>query len=185
MKVHLMHPDRDLDLEQPLPANAEALIQDLELETLLNAMARGDDYLRELARKCLLLGLTEPEAIRYRQRILGDCLEQPAIVRQIAKTLSLTTTTVASLVASKVKSVVLSVSTTTVAAMTAVLQVSTGGGDLLHQDYLKNYYASVRLRKAHASDALNALAAAFAADDITDQEFAAAIAALYGDNPNG
>jgi hypothetical protein len=46
-------------------------------------MARGDDYLRELARKCLLLGLTEPEAIRYRQRILGDCLEQPAIVRQI------------------------------------------------------------------------------------------------------
>jgi hypothetical protein len=109
----------------------------------------------------------------------------PAIVRQIAKTLSLTTTTVASLVASKVKSVVLSVSTTTVAAMTAVLQVSTGGGDLLHQDYLKNYYAAVRLRKAHASDALNALAAAFAADDITDQEFAAAIAALYGDNPNG
>ena len=83
MKVYLTHRDRDLELEQPLPANAEALIQDLELDTLLDAMARGDDYLRELARKCLLLGLTEPEAIRYRQRILGDCLEQPAIVRQI------------------------------------------------------------------------------------------------------
>jgi DNA mismatch repair ATPase MutS len=83
MKVFLMHRERDLDLEQPLPANAEALIQDLELDTLLDAMARGDDYLRELARKCLLLGLTEPEAIRYRQRNLDDCLEQPAIVREM------------------------------------------------------------------------------------------------------
>jgi len=83
MKVYLMHRDCDLDLEQPLPANAEALIQDLELDTLLDAMARGDEYLRELARKCLLLGLGDPEAILYRQRILGDCLEQPAIVRQM------------------------------------------------------------------------------------------------------
>jgi DNA mismatch repair ATPase MutS len=83
MKVYLMHPDRDLDLEQPLPANAEALIQDLELDTLLDAMARGDDYLRELATKCLLSSLTDPEAILYRQRILGDCLEQAPIVRQL------------------------------------------------------------------------------------------------------
>jgi hypothetical protein len=46
-------------------------------------MARGDDYLRELASKCLLLSLSDPEAIRYRQRVLADCLEQPAIVRQM------------------------------------------------------------------------------------------------------
>ena len=78
-----MHPDRDLDLEQPLPANAEALIQDLELDTLLDTMARGDEYLRELATNCLLSSLTDPEAILYRQRILGDCLEQAAIIRQL------------------------------------------------------------------------------------------------------
>ena len=83
MKVYLMHPDRDLDLEPPLPANAESLIQDLELDTLLDAMARGDEYLRELATKCLLSSLTEPEAILFRQRILRDCLEHPAIVRQL------------------------------------------------------------------------------------------------------
>jgi DNA mismatch repair ATPase MutS len=83
MKVYLMHPDRDLDLEQPLPANAEALIQDLELDTLFDAMARGDNYLRDLARTCLLLSLTDPEAIRYRQRILSDCLQQPAIAREL------------------------------------------------------------------------------------------------------
>ena len=83
MKVYLMHPDRDLDLEQPLPANAEALIQDLELDTLFDAMARGDNYLRELTRTCLLLSVTDPEAIRYRQHILSDCLQQPAIVREL------------------------------------------------------------------------------------------------------
>jgi DNA mismatch repair ATPase MutS len=83
MKVYLMHPDRDLDLEQPLPANTGALSQDLELDTLLDAMARGDEYLSELATNCLLSSLTDPEAILYRQRILGDCLEQAAIVRQL------------------------------------------------------------------------------------------------------
>jgi hypothetical protein len=82
MKVYLMHRDRDLDLEPPLPANAEALIQDLELDTLLDAMARGDDYLRELARKCLLSGLTDPDAIRYRQHILADCLQQTGAGRK-------------------------------------------------------------------------------------------------------
>jgi hypothetical protein len=78
-----MYRDRDMDLGRDLPASAEALTQDLELDTLFNAMARGDEYLRELANRCLLSGLTEPEAILYRQRVLADCLEHPAIVRQV------------------------------------------------------------------------------------------------------
>jgi hypothetical protein len=83
MKAYLMHRERDLDLEQPLPANAEALKQDLELATLFEAMAGGDGYLRELVEKAFLLSLTEPEAIRYRQEALRDCLERPAIVREL------------------------------------------------------------------------------------------------------
>jgi DNA mismatch repair ATPase MutS len=83
MKVFLMHRDCDLDLEQPLPASADALIQDLELDTVLDAMARGDHYLREVAKQSLLSGLADPEAIRYRQHVLGDCLQQPEIVRQM------------------------------------------------------------------------------------------------------
>jgi DNA mismatch repair ATPase MutS len=83
MKAYLMHRDRDLDLEQPPPANAEALKQDLELTTLFDAMARGDEYLRRLVEKAFLLSLTEPESIRYRQEALGDCLERPAIVREL------------------------------------------------------------------------------------------------------
>jgi len=83
MKAYLMYRDRDLDLEQPPPVNAEALKQDLELTTLFDAMARGDGYLRELVETAFLSSLTDPEAIRYRQAIVADCLEQPAVVREL------------------------------------------------------------------------------------------------------
>ena len=83
MKAYLMHRDSDLDLEQPLPINAEALKQDLELPTLFDAMARGDAYLRELVERVVLSSLGDPESIRYRQEVLGDCLERAAIVRAL------------------------------------------------------------------------------------------------------
>jgi DNA mismatch repair ATPase MutS len=83
MKAYLMHRERDLDLEQPLPANAEALEQDLELTTLFDAMARGHKYLRELVEKAFLSSLTDPEAIGYRQAVLGDCLKRPGVVREL------------------------------------------------------------------------------------------------------
>jgi DNA mismatch repair ATPase MutS len=83
MKAHLMHRDQDFDLRQPLPPNEQALTQDLELDTLLDAMASGDDFLREVARKAVLSSLHDPEAIVYRQQVLQDCLDQPAIVREI------------------------------------------------------------------------------------------------------
>jgi DNA mismatch repair ATPase MutS len=83
MKAYLMYRGRDVDLEAPLPEQAGALERDLELATLLDAMARGDAYLRELAERALLTSLEDSEAIRYRQRILADCLRQPAILRQL------------------------------------------------------------------------------------------------------
>jgi hypothetical protein len=78
-----MHPARDVDPDEPLIANADTLIQDLDVGALLDAMARGDQYLRTVAERCILLGLQEPDAIRYRQRILADCLEQPVVVRDL------------------------------------------------------------------------------------------------------
>jgi len=83
MKAYLMHSERDLDLEQPRPVNAEVLEQDLELGTLFDAMARGDEYLRELVEKVLFASLTDPEAIEYRLAALRDCLEQPQVVREL------------------------------------------------------------------------------------------------------
>lgn len=106
MKVFLMYKDRDFgpregllpdddDLQRPswrplrtaaaeqLPPAVAALSKDLELETLLGAMAAGDDYLLLVARKAVLASLQEPEMILYRQQILADCLERPDLVRQM------------------------------------------------------------------------------------------------------
>jgi hypothetical protein len=78
-----MHPGQDFDLTGDLPPNAAILSQDLELGTLLLAMADGDTFVHEMAERALLLSLTDPTAIGYRQRILADCLAQPAAVREL------------------------------------------------------------------------------------------------------
>jgi len=95
MKVFLMYPDRDFGPVQEssyqqrlVPklklASAEpALIQDLELNTLWNAMAQGDEFLFEVAKQAAVSSLDAPNVIRYRQEILKDCLKHPDIVRQI------------------------------------------------------------------------------------------------------
>jgi MutS domain V len=83
MKAFLLHAAQDVDLQRELPPHHEALTRDLELETLFAAMAGGDQFLYEVAERAVLSSLTDPEAIRYRQRVLGDCLQQPAIVREL------------------------------------------------------------------------------------------------------
>jgi len=59
------------------------LIQDLELDTLWAAMAAGDEFLYETAKRAVLSSLDEPWEIRYRQNVLADCLEHPEVVRQL------------------------------------------------------------------------------------------------------
>jgi hypothetical protein len=63
--------------------NDAVLTQDLELETLWTAMANGDEFLFETAKRAVLSSLTDPDAIVYRQQVLADCLEHPEIVRQL------------------------------------------------------------------------------------------------------
>jgi MutS domain V len=82
MKAHLMFRDRDFDPKAPLPAQAPALVKDLELEVPFAAMAGGDPFVLEIARRAVLTGVDTPEGIRHRQEILRDCLEHPDIVRQ-------------------------------------------------------------------------------------------------------
>ena len=83
MKVHLLYEDRDFDFSAALPAGHEDLIADLELTTLLQAMAAGDGFVLDVSTKVLLTGLQEPAAIRYRQRVLADCLAQPEVIREM------------------------------------------------------------------------------------------------------
>ncbi|MGC1757369.1 MAG: hypothetical protein WA805_30095, partial [Trebonia sp.] len=83
MKVHLLYEDQDFDFAAGLPPGHEELIQDLELTTLLQAMAAGDKFLTGVSQQVLLACLRDPEAIRYRQRVLADCLAQPEVIRQM------------------------------------------------------------------------------------------------------
>jgi len=83
MKAFLLHQDKDFDLQQALPSNAQALIQDLELNTLLLAMARNDKFLYDIAQRVILSASTKLDTIRYRQDILKDCLKNPSVIRQI------------------------------------------------------------------------------------------------------
>jgi DNA mismatch repair ATPase MutS len=83
VKAHLLYSGRDFDFAAPLPPGHEDLVKDLELAILLQAMAAGDKFLYETSEKVLLTCLPDPEAIRYRQQVLADCLAQPAVIRQI------------------------------------------------------------------------------------------------------
>jgi DNA mismatch repair ATPase MutS len=84
MKAYLMYRERDFDVQQQLPPYHQALMQDLELQTLFNAMALGDKFLVEVARKAVLSGFqSDLTTIHYRQHILKDCLKNPAIVKDI------------------------------------------------------------------------------------------------------
>lgn len=83
MRVFLMHRDQDFDLQQPLLIQEPALAQDLELETLFSAMAGGDRFLFDVAKKAIFSGLVDLDTILYRQAILQDCLKHPAVIRDI------------------------------------------------------------------------------------------------------
>jgi len=99
MKAHLLYRDRDFSLQQgslatqpyrkvetrpKLLPNEDALIQDLELNTLFNAMAGGDSFLLEAARQAVLSGLQDDvETIWYRQTVLKDTLKNLSVVGSI------------------------------------------------------------------------------------------------------
>jgi DNA mismatch repair ATPase MutS len=83
MKAHLLHPDQDFDFAADLPPASADLIQDLELDTVLAAMAAGDKFLYEISAKVMLASLTDVPAIRHRQDVLTDCIAEPDVIRQL------------------------------------------------------------------------------------------------------
>lgn len=83
MKAFLMYQDRDFNLQSALPWNERDLAQDLELETLLRAMSQEDEFLYKVARTALLTGCGDQEAVKYRQAVLRDCLDNPEAVRSL------------------------------------------------------------------------------------------------------
>lgn len=84
MKAFLLYKSRDFDLQRALPPNEQRLVQDLELDTLFDAMSGGDKFVRDVVRKAVLTGPSETvETVRYRQAALIDCLENDDLIREM------------------------------------------------------------------------------------------------------
>lgn len=82
MKAHLLYPDRDF-AERELTAADKILMQDLELATIIAAMAGGDELIEETAKTVLFTGLKDTSDILYRQAVLQDCIKNPETVREM------------------------------------------------------------------------------------------------------
>jgi len=85
MKAFLMYPDKDFDFQRKPLWNEADLIQDLEVETLLKAMALGDKFLYESIRITILFTENDVKAIIYRQNVVKDCVRNPSVVRDLYK----------------------------------------------------------------------------------------------------
>ncbi len=83
MKVFLMYRDQDFEPKRQLPPQGAALTEDLELDTLFHAMAGGDPFLFEMAKQAVFSGSGDLDTIRYRQAVLQDCLNNPAVIRDL------------------------------------------------------------------------------------------------------
>jgi hypothetical protein len=82
MKAFLLFRDRDFDFGQTPAWSEKTLIPDLALDTLFSAMASGDEFLLPVAESIILCSLdNDLDTVLYRQRILQDCLKNPAVVR--------------------------------------------------------------------------------------------------------
>lgn len=83
MRVHLMSPDDDFDPTREPPRYAEDLVQDLQLNPLLDAMAAGDEFVREMCLAAILAGCTSPAQVEYRHQVLADCAANREVATEL------------------------------------------------------------------------------------------------------
>ena len=83
MKAFLLFKNRDFRPESPPAPNWEALMRDLDLRMLLDAMSGDDELIFKVASTTLLAPKSDIETILYRQSILADCLKNEPVVRSI------------------------------------------------------------------------------------------------------
>ncbi len=83
MKVALLLPEGCPKPESVPSFARDALKRDLELDTILNAVSIGDDFILEAMTEALLSPLTKPELIEYRHEVLRDAEAHTEEVRAI------------------------------------------------------------------------------------------------------
>ncbi len=83
MNPFLMYKDKDFDLNKELCSNADILIDDLELDTLFEAISSGDEYIKNVAKVAMLTNLKNIEEIKYRQEVLKDTINNFEVINEI------------------------------------------------------------------------------------------------------
>ncbi len=84
MQTFLLYKNKNAERDCELPPDYQILTNDLELDTLFDVMAGNDDFIFEITKKTILTGTgNDIDTIKYRQSILQDCLNNPAIIREM------------------------------------------------------------------------------------------------------
>ncbi len=83
MKAHLLFADKDPEQTAELPRHSADLRRDLDLDTIVDAMAAGDDLVRDVCLRCFLADPIDIPDVRYRQQILRDVLAHPEQARAL------------------------------------------------------------------------------------------------------
>lgn len=84
MNARLMYRDRDFDLSRTLQPHQADVKNDLELDTLLKAMAGDDGLIYDVAQAALMGGVdNDADTVRYRQALLMDAIRNPDVVREL------------------------------------------------------------------------------------------------------
>jgi hypothetical protein len=86
VRPRLLLRDRDFELGDAPAWNGPALLHDLGLEVVVDAMAGDDPFLAGVARNVLLRPLVDPLAIAERQAVVADALQRPELVRALYET---------------------------------------------------------------------------------------------------
>ena len=81
MKAQLLFAVGDPQQAAELPDHQADLRRDLGLDSVVEAMANGDDLVREVCLRCLLADPISIADVRYRQAILTDLLAHPQEAR--------------------------------------------------------------------------------------------------------
>ncbi|QIS03208.1 DNA mismatch repair protein [Nocardia brasiliensis] len=80
MSVGLLEPD---SVGPHTVRHGSAVVRDLGLDILFDAMAAGDPFLRDSVESIMMHGSIDPATIEYRQQVLADCLADPGAVRRL------------------------------------------------------------------------------------------------------
>ncbi len=83
MKVHLLFAADDAEQTAELPEHQADLRRDLDLDSVVEAMANDDAVVRDVCLRCLLADSVGIADVRYRQAILTDLLAHPQQARAL------------------------------------------------------------------------------------------------------